>query len=357
MQRDSRHFVISITTATIVRALCVGAFLYLLFVLRDIALVFLASIVIASFMEAIANTLQKYKIPRLLTIVSLYLAGFAALFFLLYTFVPVLSSELSTAANVLARYMPQDRVDTIIDPKGLKTINQFIQSIYNTVPASQVASSTRALVANMSGGIFEMLSYFFGGFANFVIVVVLSFYLSIQENGIETFLRTVLPFEYEVYIVDLWRRTTAKIALWIHGQMFLAVVMGLAVFIFLSILKIEYALLLAIITLFCELIPFGMIFATIPAVFAAFEIGDVKLAVIVLVGYFVLQQLENYILMPLVNKRMVGMSPVVVILAILIGAKLAGFWGVLLAMPIAIGFLEVVRDLEKKKEELRAFTE
>lgn len=357
MKDSNRVFAVTITTATIIRALCVTALMYLLFVLQDVALVFLASIVIASFMEAVANTLQKYKIPRIMTIGSLYLLGFGALFFLLYTFVPVLSSELSTAATVLARYMPQDRVDTLIDPKGLKSINTFIQSIYNTVPASQVASSTRALVANMSSGVFELLSYFFGGFANFVLVVVLSFYLSIQENGIESFLRTVLPFEYEVYVVDLWRRTTHKIALWMHGQFFLAFVMGLAVFIFLSILKIEYALLLAIITLFCELIPFGMIFATIPAVFSAFETGDFNLAVVVLVGYFILQQLENYILMPLVNKRMTGMSPVVVILSILIGAKLAGFWGVLLAMPVAIVFLEIISDLEKKKEELRALTD
>ncbi len=130
--------------------------------------------------------------------------------------------------------------------------------------------------------------------------------------------------------------------------------MAFLTFIVLSILHVPYALLLSLLTLICELIPFGIIFATIPAVITGFVFGGMQLGFIILLIYFLLHQLEAYVFVPLVNQRVNGTSPLVVILALLIGFELAGFWGLVLAMPVALLLLEIMSDVSSKKETMRA---
>ena len=193
----------------------------------------------------------------------------------------------------------------------------------------------------------------FGSLANLVLIFVLSFYLSIQERGIEGFLKIVVPLKYEVYILDLWQRSTRKITLWFRGQMLLAILIAIITFVVLYLLNVPYALILAILTMVCELIPFGMIFATIPAALAGFSSGGLQLGLIVILFYFLLQQLEGYVFVPLMNKKTTGISPLMVILALLIGGQLAGFWGLVLAMPISLFLLELMNDVETKKDLIR----
>ena len=131
--------------------------------------------------------------------------------------------------------------------------------------------------------------------------------------------------------------------------MLLGLIVGLLAFIGLAILGVQYALLLAIVVAVFELVPFGMILAAVPAIAISFVDGGVSLGIMVTVLFVVLQQFENYILVPLIIKRSTGLPPLVVILSLLVGAKLAGFWGVILAVPVAVFLLEFLTDLEIKK--------
>ena len=92
-----------------------------------------------------------------------------------------------------------------------------------------------------------------------------SFYFSIQEKGIEDFLRIIIPIQYEDYVVDLWERSRRKIALWMKGQVVLGFVVAVLTYLTLSLLGIEYALLLSIIAGIMELVPYGILVALIPA--------------------------------------------------------------------------------------------
>jgi predicted PurR-regulated permease PerM len=120
----------------------------------------------------------------------------------------------------------------------------------------------------------------------------------------------------------------------------------------LLIIGVPNALVLALVAGFFELIPFGLILAIVPAVSFAYLHGGISLALIVCGFYLIVQQFENYFIQPLVVRRVIGISPLVVILSLLIGAKLAGFWGLVLAMPIAVALMEYLSDVEKKKIEL-----
>ena len=181
----------------------------------------------------------------------------------------------------------------------------------------------------------------------------MSFYLSIQERGITTLLRLVTPKKDEEYVVGLWTRAQYKIGLWFQGQLFLGLMMGIITFIVLALLGVQYAFLIGVITGIAELIPFGVIFAAIPAIIFAAIDGGLLLAFKVLIFYVVLQQIENYVIGPLVAKRVVGIPPLIVLVSFLIGITLAGFWGAIIAMPVAVLILEYISDVEKKRSIVR----
>ncbi len=133
-----------------------------------------------------------------------------------------------------------------------------------------------------------------------------------------------------------------------QGQLFLGVIVGVLVYIGLSLLGIRFALLLAIIAGILELVPYiGPVLSAIPAVILAFFQAPI-LALWILILYIVVQQLENYLLVPVIMKKVVGLNPVVVIIALLIGGKLLGILGIILAVPAAAVLAEFFKDIKRK---------
>jgi predicted PurR-regulated permease PerM len=130
---------------------------------------------------------------------------------------------------------------------------------------------------------------------------------------------------------------------------------GLLVYLGLMILGIQHALLLAFIAACFELIPiFGPILSAIPAVIVAFATVGATEGILVIGLYLIIHQFENNLLYPLVVKKIVGISPILVIIALTIGFKLAGFLGAILAVPIAAGILEYIHDYEKGRRPVSA---
>ena len=137
-----------------------------------------------------------------------------------------------------------------------------------------------------------------------------------------------------------------------QGQLILAFIIGTLVYLGLLIINVPNALLLASLAAAFEIIPlFGPILASIPAIMIAFVSGGLSLAVVVIGLYIIVHQFENQLIYPLVVKKVVGVSPVVSIVALVTGFKLAGFLGVILAVPIASAIIEFVDDFEKDKIE------
>jgi predicted PurR-regulated permease PerM len=110
---------------------------------------------------------------------------------------------------------------------------------------------------------------------------------------------------------------------------------------------------IAILTALFELVPFGIYLAMVPAMLFGFLSGGVSMAAMSFVIYIILHQFETYLIAPLIIKKVVGVSPLVVILSVIIGFELAGFWGVVLAIPAAVCLLEFLDDVEKKKIQAR----
>jgi predicted PurR-regulated permease PerM len=206
------------------------------------------------------------------------------------------------------------------------------------------------MFASMSGDPIGALATIFGGVVGLVLMFVFSFYFTVEEKGVEEFLRIATPAQHERYVLDLWRRVQGKIELWMHGQLLLGVIVAVLTFLLLTIFSIPHALVLAVIAGLFELIPlFGPILSAVPAVGIAYAAGGATLALTALGIYLVVQQFENHLIYPLVVTKVVGVSPVMVILALTVGVTLAGFFGVLLAIPAAALIQEIATDIDKHR--------
>lgn len=196
------------------------------------------------------------------------------------------------------------------------------------------------------------MSGLFGGIVSLTIIIVLSFYLSVQKDGVSDFLKIVTPVQNEGYVIGLWKRSREKIGLWMQGQFVLALLITVLTYMGLSVLGVNNALLLSVFAGVMELIPlFGIILALIPAVSIAVLQGGISLGLLVLGLYVIIQQFEGNLFYPLVVKKIVGIPPILTILMLVIGAKLAGFLGMLLSVPLTAVLMEVLSDIEKKKYE------
>ena len=190
---------------------------------------------------------------------------------------------------------------------------------------------------------------------SFFLVLVLSFYFALQDTGVDDFLRLVLPVEREEYAVSLWRRAQKKIGLWMQGQLLLSVIVGVLVYLDMLIIGVPYALLLAVFTAFAEIIPiFGALVAGLVAMAIAYSQGGVALAAIVAGLYIVVNQFEANLIYPLIVKKVIGIPPLLVIVALVAGSTLVGFLGVLLAVPISASALELLADYDKHKRRAHA---
>ena len=336
---------VKISTGTIIRAILIVLLVIFLYAIKDILGVVFLSIIIASAVEPAAAWFQKRKVPRVAGVIFVYLLSLLILLSLFYAIIPNLFSEFSSFSSGVINFLKKP------EQQQANILREFFAFL--PVSLSKVFQSfslnISSYVENFTGGFFNTTSNLLGGAFSFILVIVLSFYLSVQERGIENFLRIITPLKYEEYIIDLWLRVRRKIGYWMQGQILLGAIVGVLTFLGLTILNINYALSFAILAAVFELIPvFGPILSSIPPIIVAFTQSPF-LAIKVAVLYVIIQQFENHLIYPLVVRRIVGIHPVMSILALVIGWNLGGFIGLISSVPIATALVEILDDFDKRK--------
>ncbi|MBU0750357.1 AI-2E family transporter [Patescibacteria group bacterium] len=339
---------IQITPGTIIMTIVIGAVAFALWTLRDLFLLVVTAVVLASAIEPGVNFFNRYRVPRVFAVLIMYLVVFGSLFSIVYFMFPPILNDAQGFISGIPQYLDTLNLQSTLGSNSstllLSGSGDQGQSVLNTLFSFQSA------FADSGEGAVRLLSTIFGGILSLILVVVLSFYFALQETGVEDFLRTVTPTKHEEYIVGLWRRAHTKIGLWMQGQLLLSLLVGVIVYLGLLILGVPYALLLAIIAAVFDLVPiFGSFIAGLVAVVVAFGSGGVPLALFVAGLFFVVNQFEAHLIYPLVVNKVVGIPPLLVILALIAGGALAGFLGVLLAVPVAAALREFVSDLDKGK--------
>jgi predicted PurR-regulated permease PerM len=336
--------IIDIPLRTILRIIAVIAAVGFLFVIRDILLLFLFAIVLASGIAPIISWFERRGVPRLLGLIFIILVAFASLVILLYAVIPPLLREFQDFAKNFPTYARMVLL-------GLRPIG-----IEPASPIGQGVSQGLQQLAQLLGRGVSLLPavtiQLFGGIFTTASLLLVTFYLSLDRDGVEKLIRLFVPVDEESYILDLWRRSQRKIGSWARGQILLMLLVGVLTYVGLSLLKVHYTLLLSIVAGIFELVPVvGPVMAGAAAVAVAI-FQSPALALFVLVFAVLLQQIENHFIVPLLYRRILGLNPVIVIFALLIGGKLGGIVGIVLAVPIVAVVMEFLGDYTKGKVRL-----
>ena len=338
-----QNFSISVSPGSILIGILLILTVAVLWFLRDLVLILLTAIVIASAIEPAIHALMRRRVPRLLSVILIYLLVASIFFGIIFFFVPPV---LDDAAAFFAQ-LPTTLSELDF---GAVTGGLLPDDIAATLSVADILREISTSLGGSTGGAIATLSAFFGGIASFVLIVVFSFYFSVQETGVDDFLRVVTPVKEQAYVLHLWKRSQEKIGKWMQGQLVLAVIVGILVYLGLTILGVPYALLLAVLAAVFEIIPvFGPIFAAIPGIAVALVHGGPTEALLVIGLYVIVQQFEAHLIYPVVVKKVVGVPPLLVILALIVGYELAGFLGILLSVPIAGAIQEFVSDVDREK--------
>lgn len=347
---NSFDFNISFKTLFKIAVFLLGV--YLLFTLRGLGLIILTGIVIASVVEPAVKWFVKRNIPRAISAILVYALIIGSLTMFFSFAIPPLAGEMASAVNSIPKYVKTIDIFTPIDKNAYKGTKALFPDIPSTISVGDVISKTTDAVSNFSGGMFDTVAGFFGGIISVILVMVISFYLSVREDGVGEFLSIVTPPEKEKYVRGLWQRAETKIARWMQGQVMLGLVVFVFIYIGLTLIGVKHALLLALIAGIFELIPvIGMTLSAIPAFFMGVLDGGIGVGLFIVGLYLVVQQIEAHVFYPLVVKKLIGVPPLLVIISLVAGAELAGLVGAILAVPVSVALMEYIDDVERRKKD------
>lgn len=341
--QDAQYF--NISTWTIIRFFAVILGIAAIYLIRDVVASLLFAIIVASALEPAVRWLKERRIPRILGVVLIYLAASALIFFFIYLVFPLLLEDLRDISLTYPAF--KERIVSGVEQSDVfpfaLPLAENIETFLRIPPQ---------YLGELSGNIVSFASAVFGGIFSLILIVVFSFYLVAQERGIENFLRLLTPVAYEPYVVDLWDRAQKQLGRWFRAQLLLGAVVGVLIFFGLTFMGVRHALVFAILAAVFEIIPVvGPILAAVPAVLAALFTSPF-LGLMVVALYVVVQQVESQVIVPVVMRRTIGLSPLLVLLALVVGAKVGGLFGILLAVPITAVLAELVNDWDKKKRAL-----
>lgn len=343
--KETTH--ISISTGTIVRIVVVLSIFGLLFYISDFIIALLVAVVLASAVEMPVRTMSKWGIPRTASVISIFLFLVAALAAVIFIFIPPIANDTAQFIKTLPKILESVRIFGY--DMGFSDLSLAISELSRDISKGQILTILKTSLFGTSG-FFATTSAIISSVFNLLITFVLAFYLALEEDGVRKFLQIIVPRSYEAYITDLWGRAQKKIGQWMQGQLLLSLIVSVLVYIPMLILGVPYAALLAILAFIGELIPMvGLTLAMVPGFFLAWSHGGLPLLGLAALIFVIIAQLESHVLYPKVMNKLVGVPSVIVIIAIVIGAKLAGIWGVLLAVPLASVLMELADDFNKRK--------
>jgi predicted PurR-regulated permease PerM len=298
-----------------------------LFLVRDALLIIYIATLIAIGLSPVATRVQRrapVRLPRWAAILVIYLAVIGAIVGVAMLVLPPLIDQARAFAAALPDMLQRGQQWLI--ERGLLTRELTVRDAVQQSPVG----GTDAV-----GTVIGAISAVVGGVFGVVTVLIVAFYLLVDANSIvRTFLR-LFPAEERPRVHDACRRVATKVSAWLAGQLLLAAIIGGTAAFALWLMGVPYFYVLALVAALGEMIPVvGPIVAAIPAIAVGFSVSP-ALGLAVAVFFIVQQQVENHVLVPKVMARQVGVSAVVVIIALLIGGSLQGIVGAILAVPTA----------------------
>lgn len=328
---------VDITSGTIFRIILILVGFWFVYLILDILLMLFAAVVISAAVEPVANFLQRYRLPRTISVTLVYIV--------LLLFLG------GTGALLIEPLTDQITQLALVSPHLVGDITNFLSFIPQLDQAAIASSLQQGLLqfgqnlANVSLNVVAQTRSIFSSIFTVLFVFVLAFYLVVEKNALQKFARLITPRDHLPYIEQSIERAQRSIGRWVLAQLALGAIVGTIVGLALWAVGIKYALVLGLLSGILEIVPvIGPIVAAVPGVVVGLSQSWLY-GLVALIVYIVVQQLENHFLVPAIMRKAIGLNPLVTIVAILLGARLYGTAGVILSIPIATIVSIVFSDL------------
>jgi len=317
---------IEISHRTIIFTVIFLLALWVLFQIRDILFLVFIAFILMTALRPLVDWLTWVRIPRVLAILFIYTIVFG---FFGVSFAGTVPTLVLQSTKFIAK---------------LPTFLEKVLPYWNID-----ARSLSQQIAPISENILKLTVGIFSNIVTTLTVLVFTFYFLLERKKLEAMLVNLMGEEAGERVIYALKDVESRLGAWVNGQILLMALVGVFVYFGLILLRVDFALPLAIIAGVLEIVPMiGPIVSAIPAILVALTMSPL-LALSVVALYFIVQQVENNILVPLVLKKSVGLSPIVTIFALMVGGRLAGIVGAVLAVPIVLVLQVVLRTLASHK--------
>jgi len=336
----SNEKTLDISWTTILKIAFVVLILYILYQVQHILIWFIFAVIISLLFEPLIEFLIKLKIPRLLAVCFVYILFLGTLIFFVYSTIPFFVSEIKQFSQVLPQYF--EKISPPLQNLGIKAFEDFDTFI------KTIGDVLDKIVAN----IFNVLFVIFGGIFATIFILTSAIFLSLEEKGTGKIFAFIFPKKYENYFLAIWKRCQIRVAGWFFTRIIACLFVGIVSLISFLLFNTPYPFTLGLISGSLNFIPIVGPIVTGILLFIIIAVQDVSKAIFVLITFILIQQVENNILTPLLSKKLVDLSPVLVLISMTIGGTVFGFLGAILAVPLAGIFFEFFKEfLERRKEE------
>lgn len=330
MEEQPKKVIYEISILSVLKLVLLFVGLWLLYLIRDVLVILLVVGVISVALEPFVVRLEKDRIPRALSVIVIYLALLVVIALAVYFIIPPVANQVKELALNLPYYSSR--------------ASEF--NLGNISPISSILNSASKSLSGVAGGVLSTLVSVFGGIVYAITIFALTFYALVDSEGIRRSIASLIPYGQKDRLQQTINKISEKLGDWLRGQLILMLIIGVVDGSILAILGIQYALTLGLLSGLLEIVPvIGPIVAAVTAILIAFISGEPIWKIItILIAYIVVQQLENNILVPKIMQKAIGLSPIFVILAILIGNRLLGLGGAMLAVPVAAGLQVLLEE-------------
>ena len=317
---------ISYKTVIFIAAFIAGLW-FLIKILDIILLVFISIILLSALLKPVDWLAA--RIPRTLSVLLVYIIIILLIAFTIGIIVPPLISQTSDFISKL--------------PQIIATINNFL--LFYKIPVENISQVLARQLQQIIGDFLSISTKIFSSIFLVLTLFVFTFYLLLEWKSFVRFIASPFAGRQEKKVVAIISKIEAGLGNWVRGQLTLSLIVGLLSYIGLRILQMPFALPLALIAGILEIIPIvGPIISAIPAVLVGLTVTPI-LGLATAALFLIVQQLENHLIVPMVMSKVVGLQPPIVIVALLIGAKLAGIGGAFLAGPALIVVRIFIQEL------------
>lgn len=322
-----------------------------------IAIEFVLNLVMKIFEEKIFNFLsdKKYKkylkFKRPLSVFFTFITVFLVILSLISFIIPQLIDSISKLTNAVPSYMKSFEIfisKYVTHTEILNTVwNNFLSAWKEVIQfTGQVLASSLTSVVNITVG-------FTSGLFNFILSIIFSIYMLLNKEDLQLGMKKVLYSfirkSFADRVIRLGKISNEVFSSYIGGQFIEAIIIGVLCFIGMIILRMPYSLLISVLIAVTALIPiFGAFIGTIPSAFIILIIDPMK-AIWFVIFIIVLQQVEGNLIYPKVVGGSIGLPPIWVMLAMIIGGNAFGFIGILLGIPIFSVVYKVFKEIVDKR--------